>query len=274
MLADGTVGILTYEPNEEVICWQTWTTQGSVEKAAVLPGVSEDAVYYHTNRTINGTTKRFLEKWAKETECFGDTGLCFIMDCASSYTDTGRTNTLADIAPHLPNTHVILWGDLDTGGTPFIDLSPDTDTGGAQRTYLVDTGGDIALSLTNGLHHAVAGLPYTAAWKSTKLAYGAQLGTALTMKKRVPQIGLALYKTHCSGLFTGYDTGSEAVQPLPRMLNKGAVVDPDQIFATLDEAPFATPGPWDEDSRLTLRAKAPRPCTVLAVVGPVDTNES
>lgn len=274
VLADGTVGLLTYEPSEEVICWQTWTTDGMVERAMVLPGVEEDAVYYHIRRTVNGGTKRFLEKWAKEAECLGDTGLTFIMDCASSYTDTGRTNTLRDIAPHLPNAHVVLWGDLDTGSTPIVDLSPDTGSDFSQQLYTVDTGGDVTLSLTNGLHHAVAGLPYSAAWKSTKMAYGAQMGTALTMKKRVPQMGLVLYKTHCSGLYTGSDTGSDKIQPLPRMLNQGAAVDPDQIFKTLDEAPFATPGGWDEDSRVTLRAKAPRPCTVLAIVPAVDTNES
>lgn len=251
---------------------QTWN--GWIDEFRLSVGIARWTANFTPPPAAYGTARRFFEKWAKETECLGDTGLSWLADCASSYTDTGRTNTLADIAPHLPNTHVILWGDLDTGGTPFIDLSPDTDTGGAQKTYLVDTGGDVALSLTNGVHHVVAGLPYTAAWKSTKMAYAAQLGTALTMKKRVPQLGLVLYKAHNRGLFTGYDTGSEAVQPLPRMIDKGAAVDPDKIFATLDQAPFATPGPWDEDSRVTLRAKAPRPMTVLAAVPAVDTNES
>lgn len=274
VLADGTVGLLTYEPSEEVICWQMWTTDGTVERAMVLPGVEEDAVYYHIRRTINGATKRFFEKWAKETECLGDTGLCFIMDCASSYTDTGRTNTLTDIAPHLPSAHVVLWGDLDTGTTPFVDLSPDTGSGFSQRLYTVDTGGDIALSLTSGLHHAVAGLPYSAAWKSTKMAYGAQFGTALTMKKRIPQLGMVLYQTHNNGLYTGSDTGSDKIQPLPRKLDNGAAVDPDKIYATVDEAPFAVPGAWDSDARVSLRAKAPRPATVLALVPAVHTNES
>lgn len=274
VLADGTVGLLTYEPAEEVICWQMWTTDGTVERAMVLPGVEEDAVYYHIRRTINGATKRFLEKWAKESECLGDTGLCFIMDCASSHTDTGRTNTLTDIAPHLPNAHVVLWGDLDTGSTPLVDMSFDTGSGFSQRLYTVDTGGDIALSLTSGLHHAVAGLPYSAAWKSTKMAYGAQLGTALTMKKRIPQLGMVLYRTHNNGLYTGSDTGTDKIQPLPRKLDNGAAVDPDKIYATVDEAPFAVPGSWDSDARVSLRAKAPRPVTVLALVPAVHTNES
>ncbi len=271
VLADGTVGLLTYEPNEEVVCWQTWTTDGSVERAVVLPGVSEDAVYYHIRRTINGATKRFLEKWAKESECLGDTGLSFIMDCASAYTDTGRTNTLTDIAPHLPNTNVVLWADLDTGSTPFVDLSPDTGGDFSQTLHTVDTGGDITLSLSEGVHHAVAGLPYSAAWKSTKLAYGAQLGTAMTQKKRVPQLGLILYKTHNNGLYMGSDTGT--VDPMPRILDEGAAVDPDKIYDRFDEVPFSFSGPWDSDARVSLVGKAPRPITVLAAIPTVETNE-
>ena len=220
-----------------------------------------------------GRAHRFLEKWAKESECNGDTGLNWLADCAVSFTDTGRTNTLADIAPHLAGENVVLWGDLDTGSTPFVDLSADTGSDGSQRLYAVDTGGDITLSLTEGVHHAVAGLPYSAAWKSTKLAYGAQFGTALTHKKRVPQMGLVLYRTHNRGLYMGSDTGTDKVQPLPRTLDDDGVVDPDKIYPSLDEVPFAVPGGWKSDSRIALRAKAPRPCTVLALVPQVDTNE-
>ena len=273
VLGDGSVAILTYEPTEEVVCWQTWETDGVVERAAVLPGVSEDAVYYHIRRTINGQTKQFLEKWAKESECLGDTGFCFLMDCASSFTDTGRTNTLSDIAPHLAGANVVLWGDLDTGSSPYVDLSSDTGSDHSQRLYAVDTGGDITLSLTEGVHHACAGLPYSAAWKSTKMAYGAQRGTALSQMKRVPQLALVLYKAHNNGLYMGSDTGIDFVQPLPRSIDKGSVVDADKIFNTLDHVAFAVPGSWNADSRVTLRAKAPRPMTISAIVPTVETNE-
>ena len=32
VLGDGTVGILTYDPTEDLLCWSTWSTLGSVEK--------------------------------------------------------------------------------------------------------------------------------------------------------------------------------------------------------------------------------------------------
>jgi hypothetical protein len=270
-LADGTVAILTYEPAEEVICWTTWTTAGSVERVMVLPGISEDAVYYHVNRTVNGSTKRFLEKWAKESECQGDTGLSFLADCSSSITDTGRTTFLHAIAPHLPSTSVIVWGSLDTGTTPHVDLSPDTGSDFSQRLWLTDTGGDITLTgLTDGVHHAVAGLPYQADWRSSKLAYGAQAGTALAQMKRAAQTALLLYNTHARALYVGDDTG--ALDPMPRVI-EGEVVDQDKIFPTLDMIANPTPGTHKTDPRTHIRAKAPRPATVLAAVPSVSTSE-
>lgn len=268
VLEDGTVGIMTYEPQEKVLCWSTWETDGIVERAMVLPGISEDAVYYHINRTINGQTKRFFEKWAMESECLGDTGLSWLADCASSFTDTGRTNTLRDIAPHLPNESVVLWGSLDTGSTPHVDLSPHVN--GVQTLYTVDTGGDIAISLSSGLHHAVAGLPYQADWRSTKLAYGAQAGTGLAQKHRVAQIAFVLYQTHNRGLLFGNDTGRLGYMP---QIFQGETIDPDAIFEAFDEVSMNIEGRHSTDARIHLRAFAPRPCTVLAAIPSVGTFE-
>ena len=214
---------------------------------------------------------RFLEKWALESECQGDTGLHWVMDCAASYTDTGRTLTLTDIAPHLAGENVIVWGSLDTGSTPHVDLSPDTGSDFSQRLWAVDTGGDITLTgLTDGVHHATAGLPYSADWRSSKLAYGAQAGTALAQMKRVAQLALILYNSHARSLYFGSDTG--ALDPMPRVID-GEVVDQDHIFGTLDNVAVPAPGTHQTDPRVHLRARAPRPVTVLAAIPSVATNE-
>jgi hypothetical protein len=265
VLANGKVAILTYEPQEEVICWSMWETDGVVEKAAVLPGTNEDKVYYHINRTINGATKRYLERWALESESIGDTGLSWLSDCAKSVSDTGRLSTLTGFS-HLEGESVVVWSD-DTGQpTAGRDLSPDV--AGVQTTYAV-TGGSIAL--TDSGHHFVAGLPYTADWKSTKLAYAAQAGTALAQMKTTDKIGFVLYQTHRNGLFFGNDTGH--LDALPRVLDNGAVVDNDKIFESLDAAAMPFPGLWNTDSRIHLRAKSPRPAMVLAAVPTVATSE-
>jgi hypothetical protein len=280
VLGDGTVAILTYEPEEEVLAWSTFTTDtgtaSKVERAMVLPGANEDAVYYQIKRTINGTTKRFLEKWAKETECRGDTGLHWLMDCASSYTDTGRTSTLNAIAPHLAGETVVAWGSLDSGSTPHIDLSPDVE--GVQTmldvdldTGAADTGTVVLTGYTEGVHHAVVGLGFHADWKSTKLAYGAEAGTALSQMKRTDKMAFVLVDTHNNALLFGNDTG--LLDPMPRLDDQEGAIDVDLIYSNYDKHAIPFPGLWDEDSRIFVRAIAPRPANILALVPTIGTND-
>lgn len=274
VLGDGTVAILTYEPQEEVLAWSKWETDtgtnSAVEKAMVLPGAEEDQVFYHIRRTINGTTRRFLEKWALESECQGDTGLSWLMDCAVSQTDTGSALVIADFAPHLGGQTIAAWAN-DTGQNNSVgrDLTPD-DTGGTQVLLSLDTGGDLTLN-DSGPKHIVGGLPYRAEFKSTKLAYGARGTTAMTMMKRVDRLSLILNQTHNNALFCGSDTGN--LDPMPRVTNEGATVDTNAIYVDYDRFSFPFNGEWDEDSRLHIRAKAPRPATIMAALPSVNTNE-
>lgn len=275
VLADGTVAILTYEPQEEVLAWSKWVTDtgsnSAVEKAMVLPGEEEDSVYYHVRRTIKGVTRRYLEKWALESECQGDTGLSWLVDCAVSNTDTGSSLTISDFAPHLGGQTIAAWAN-DTGQNNSIgrDLTPD-DTGGDQVLLSLDTGGDLTLN-DSGPKHIVGGLPYRADFKSTKLAYGAQGSTAMTMKKRIDRLALVLHQTHNNALFVGSDTGH--LDPMPRVTDEGATVDANKIYAEYDKFGFPFDGDWDEDSRLYIRGKAPRPATIMAALPRVTTNEN
>lgn len=266
VLANGKVGILTYDPEEEVLCWSMWETDGSVERVAILPATGEDKVYYHVNRTINGATKRFLERWATEDETKGDTGLTYLMDCAVKATTNG-TATVSGLT-HLVGESVIAVAQ-DTGQAAAMrDLS--YDTGGVQNTYTVSGGGAIVLD-TGNFTNVVVGLPYTPTWKSTKLAYAAEQGTALAQMKRTDKIGFVLHQTHNRGIYFGNDTGK--LDPLPRNIDQGATVDNDKIFDHLDQFAMPFPGLWNTDSRIVIRGRAPRPATVLAAVPTVATNE-
>lgn len=278
VLADGTVALLTYEAKEEVLAWSTYTTDGSVERVMVLPGVNEDAVYYQVKRTITDTGAtpndyRFLEKWAQEKESRGDTGLSWISDCSVSYTDTGRTHVITGLG-HLAGESVIVWGD-DTGQSDGRDLSYDTGSPLAQKTYTVSATGTVTLDTgSGGVHHAVVGLPYTAKWETTKMAYAAEAGTALAQWKRIDQIGFVLFRTHRNGVYYGGDTGDTgSMDPLPAFIDEGAAADRDKIFRNLELFAEPFPGDHDEDARIHLHAKAPRPVTVLGAVPTVNTKE-
>ena len=249
--SDGTVAIAVIDSVENVLCWFEYETDGSVEDVVVLPGAdgsSEDQVYYVVKRTINSATKRYLEKWAKESECVGGTtnkqaDSLIVYSGASTTTITGLS--------HLEGETVVVWG----GGK---DLG----------TYTVSSGQITGIS--EAVTSAIVGLGYTAQWKSAKLAYAAGLGTALTQRKSLEHLGVILKNTHYQGLQYGPDFTN--LSDLPAM-SQGKVLPSDTVHSTFDEEPFEFEGTWDSDSRLCLQATAPRPCTILAAVIPVETHD-
>lgn len=61
---DGVLLSLTYLPEQQLVAWAHHDTQGTVENVCVIPEGNEDAVYVVVNRTINGSTVRYLERMA------------------------------------------------------------------------------------------------------------------------------------------------------------------------------------------------------------------
>jgi hypothetical protein len=257
VLADGTVAILSFEKSEELVCWSMWETEGAVERVVVLPGLDEDKVYYLVRRTIDGDTKRFLESWAKESECRGG-AQSWIADSAVAYTGSAA-DTITGL-DHLEGEAVVVWAD-------GADMTPDDDAG-VQRLFTVSGG---AITLPEAKTNAVVGLPFQADWQSTKLAFTAQFGTPLAQMKRVNQIAFILANVHNNGLFFGRDF--DHLDALPRLSENGAAVDADRIFEAFDRAAVSFPGSFNTDARICLRAKAPRPVTVMAAVPTIQTNE-
>lgn len=247
LLGNGDVGILLSNPVEEVLCWVVFETQGNVEDIVILPGEQEDEVYYQVARTINGSTVRGLEKWALETECQGD----LINKQADSFVvHQGASTNMISGLDHLEGETVVCWAD------------------GRDLGMFVVSGGKITLNAN--VSNAVAGLKYEAFFRSTKLAYAAQGGTALNMKKIIQTLGVILSNTHYQGL--KYGTDFERLDDLP-LVEGEAITPPDTVWESLDTDVFTFPGQYDTDTRLCLYACAPKPCTVLAAVMGMKTNE-
>ncbi len=81
---DGVLLSLTYKRAQEVIAWARHVTDGTVESVAVIPGTEEDEVWIIVNRTIDSSTKRYVEQlqvfdWGDDQAdmWFVDSGLRF-----------------------------------------------------------------------------------------------------------------------------------------------------------------------------------------------------
>ena len=118
---DGQVAALLYDPNDEVEAWWRLMTLGRVENTRVLPrqGGGDDLVYFCVNRTVNGVTRRFLERTTRRSENVGGL-LSYLLDCHVAYSGAPATSITA---AHLPNTELMVWADGAFIGTGTTDGS-------------------------------------------------------------------------------------------------------------------------------------------------------
>lgn len=266
-LGNGELASLVFDSDDGVECWWRQTTNGAFEDAIVLPGILEDKIYCVVKRTIGGVDKRFVERAARRDQCSGRPE-ARLADSHVIYQGVSST-TIGGLA-HLEGEEVVVWG-WHTG-TPFTATAPDgsTVTVGRDLGTFTVTGGQIT-GLPAAVTRACVGLGYTGSFKSAKLAYGAQMGTALNQKKRIERMGLIMRDTHAQGL--EYGQSFEVMDELPQT-EAGGSVDQTIVWEEYDEPMFTLPGQWDTDARLCLRATAPRPCTIDAVTISVMTNET
>lgn len=260
--SDGTVAMLVYDKLEEVLCWLEIETDGDVEDAVVLPGDSgdeEDFVYYSVNRTINGATKRYLEKWAFESDCQGGT----VNRQADSFLAYNQlaSSTISGLS-HLEGKSVVVWDNGKCLRTAADEIATFTVTGGA----ITVTNAGVAYNATQG----VVGLQYTASWESGKFVQLlAQLGGSLTDSQLIKGLALVLADVHHLGLKYGQSLTESEMDDLPQM-EAGAAVAVDTVHTDYVTEPLGFPGSWSIDARLALLGKAPRPATVIAALVEVE----
>lgn len=255
--SDGTVAILVKDIVEQVVCWIEIETDGTIEDVVVLPGVlgdSEDMVYYVVNRTVNGATVRYFEKWALESQCRGGT-LCMLADSFVSYTGAATTTLTA---AHLALKNVVVWADGADVGTA---------TDGTQ-TYTLDAAGHA--TLPTAVTNYVVGLAYEAPWKSAKLVeIMNQPGGSFSDTQIIKSMALILADVHPKGLKYGQSLTESEMQSLPEV-EAGKVINQNTVRTDYSAEPMAFPGEWTQDARVCLLAKAPRPVTVLAALAVVE----
>jgi len=242
---DGTAAVLVRDEAEDVMAWVQVETDGFIEDVVVLPGIIEDRVFYRVRRVIDGNTVRYHEEWAREDQCRG--GVNNLQ--ADSFVQVGFAPaglTIPAGLGHLEGETVVIWAEGKDRGTGVV-------SGGA---VTVTDGGE-------NFESAVVGLPYTADYQSAKLAMQTQAGFDLTRRKSIAEMGLLLTDTHYQGLQYGPDFNS--LDDLP-LVEEELETPADTIWDEYDQDMIDFPGDWDTDSRICLRASAPRPCTVLAVV--------
>ncbi len=124
------------------------------------------------------------------------------------------------------------------------------------------------ITLTVAASKVVAGLGYTAQFKSSKLAEATGIG--LLERKKVHRLGFIAKWLHFQGL--QYGPTFNDLYDLP-LVEDGQVTAANTVHEDYHEDDFSFGGDWDTDSRICLQAAAPRPCTILAALATMESVE-
>jgi hypothetical protein len=284
---DGVAAAILFNPNEEArACFKITTGRNGLDdnrpvdrivSVAILPQSGEDLVYVAVERTISdgasGTERNYyIEKAALHKETITrvydvDTRAVTVkngLKLADSFitaTGLGGIGQVITGLDHLEGRDVIIIGENVDGGY-----------GPTSTVYTVSSG---QITTEEGVTGTVCiGLPYEGFYKSAKLAFAAQGGTALLQKKKVEQLGLALLDTHPDALLIGPDFDNMN-DVLPRIdSHEGLVRGTITVFdRASEEEPFTFDGDWDTDSRVCLKIQAGYSATLSAMTTKVNTEE-
>lgn len=108
VMASGDVRAMTFIKEQNIWGWTRQTTSGLFEAVcAIRESSSEDAVYLIVKRTINGATKRFIERL--HTRVDDEVADCFFVDCGLSY-DGSPATTISGL-DHLDGEEVVILAD-------------------------------------------------------------------------------------------------------------------------------------------------------------------
>jgi hypothetical protein len=244
---DGQLVGMSYERDQEVVAWHRHTTDGEFESVATVYGLSgaDDEVWLVVKRTINGQTKRYIERFKADNRAKFEAQTkddWWYLDCAKRYSGTA-TATITGLS-HLEGKTVSV---LANGA-----VQPDETVASGQIT------------LDKTYTKVLAGLPYTSTILPMKFDFDLRDGPTRGRKKRINRVEVSLFKSLAGEASTN---GTEWLWIYPRDFDDPMDASPPPFSG---DAEVVVAGDYSDDSDIYLRQRLPYPFTVRALVVKLD----
>lgn len=233
--SDGVMLGMTYVPGQNVRAWHQHTTDGLFESVCCVAEGGEDVLYAIVNRTIGGSTKRFVERM--HTRQFTALADAFFVDCGLTY-DSTATTTISGLG-HLEGETVAILAD------------------GAVHPQRVVASGSITLQQAASVVHV--GLPIPT---PTLRTLPVTLETAGFGQGSIKNVNKAHVRVHSS---SGYHVGPtdgrlvEAKRRTTEPYGAGPGMKTGYDHVTLNND-------WQDDASITIEQRNPLPITVACLV--------
>jgi hypothetical protein len=252
---DGILSALTYQRSENVVAWHRHklggsfgsTPYGIVESVASISGtLDEDELWVIVKRTINGTTKRYVECFSEFD--FDETTPAEFKFVDSHLTYSGAATTTLSGLSHLEGQTVSILAD------------------GATHADKVVTSGSITLN--SSVTKAVVGLKYASVLQTMRIEGGAAEGTSQGKTKRISKVVLRLFET--VGVKVGPNL--DQLETVPFRSTSDPMDTPVSTFLAGDkEIEFRDD--YNTDGYIVIKQDQALPCSVLAIYPTVVTSD-
>lgn len=232
---DGTLIGLTYLPQQEVLAWHRFVTDGFIYSICTSPGRNgQDDLWLAVRRNIGERTIRTIE-YLKPYE-FASQNEAFFVDCGLSYTGTTLVTTVSGL-DHLEGAEVSV---LANGW-----VSSATVTNGA-------------ITLPSPARYVHVGLPYTTRIHTQRLSYPSQGGSPQGKMKRVSRATIRFLNT------LGAEFGSPGdLEQIPSRRPPDPMTRAVPLFS--GDVQWDLPTDYANEAILAIESSQPLPMTVVAI---------
>lgn len=249
---DGVLLGLTYEKDQDVIGWHRHPIDGEAEAICVIPGDEQDDLWMVTKRTIDGSTVRYVE-YMKPMRYGSDVEDAFFIDCGLTY-DGAPVTGLSGLS-HLKGKTVAILAD-----------------GAVHPQCVVSAGGTIDLEYPAS--KIQVGLPYDSTLETLDLEGGGAEGPA---QGKMRAVSKALVRFHDTG--SGLQIGragdriaDELLDTLDFRAGTTLMGSPEPLVNGIHAVTF--PRAWQREARIKIKTNNPLPCSILAIVAVMKTEDA
>ncbi len=224
---------MTYLPEQQVWAWHQHTTDGLFESVTTVNENNEDMLYAIIRRTINGQTKRFIERMRSRR--FETPADAFFVDCGATYSSEEPVTTISGVT----------WLEGKT-----INILAD---GAVHRQLVVQNG---SFTLDQPARKIQFGLPITATMQTLPLSTEAMMAFGQGCVKNVNKVTMRVLNS--SGVFAGpsLDMLTQYKQRTTEPLGSPPALKTDEI--EIDVQPD-----WGSGAQIYVQQADPLPITVL-----------
>lgn len=225
---------LTYVPEQQVGAWHWHDTDGVFESCTVVAEGNEDVLYCVIRRTINGVSRRYIERMASRQ--FVAKEDAFFVDCGLTYNGV-PADTITGLG-HLEGKTVSILAD------------------GAVHPQQVVTGGSITLD--NEAIKVHVGLPIVADMQTLPLALQIDGAFGQGRYKNVNKAWLRVYRS--SGIFVGPDSDKlvEIKQRTTEPYGSAPALKSEEMQLVLSPS-------WADSGQVFIRQQDPLPLTLVSM---------